>query len=288
MPSTIRVAVISLIAFTFASVAATAQQRPEWPSERFNRDAPAARNLPGEFDYYALVLSWSPSHCSGFAAQDDDQQCARTDGKRFNFILHGLWPQYEKGYPESCRTRRKPFVPEDLIQSMLDIMPSPRLIIHEYRKHGTCSGLAPEGYYALSRRLFQSVRIPERYRNPMEQQYVSPYDMANEILRANPQLKAENLAIACGSPGNRLKELRICFSRAGEPRACGSNEDQRRLCKSDRIFVPPVRSTARGDAPGISGGGTGDGTGGGTGGGNQNRRRNPLPGPRMDDGARGI
>ena len=175
-----RLKVWTWIAFAAASVAAATiaavaqEQRAPWPSERFN---PAQqRNTAGEFDYYALVMSWSPTYCST-AGEDDDQQCNRRDGKRYSFVLHGLWPQYEKGYPQNCRTARRPFVPQPLIDSMLDIMPSARLVIHQYRKHGTCSGLSPDGYFGLSRRLFSAIRIPQRYQNPFETQQASPSEL---------------------------------------------------------------------------------------------------------------
>jgi ribonuclease T2 len=55
------------------------------------------------------------------------------------------------------------------------------------------------------------------------------------------------MAVACGGAGNRLKEIRICYSKQGQPTNCGNNENQRRLCKAEQIFVLPVRSTARSD-----------------------------------------
>jgi ribonuclease T2 len=231
---------IVTVTATLAALPAAAQR---YDGERDERSG--ARNLPGEFDYYTLVLSWSPTYCASIETDDRDPQCNRRDGRRFAFVLHGLWPQYEKGWPEFCRTRRKPFVPHDLIDGMLDIMPSPRLVIHEYRKHGTCSGLAPAGYYALSRRLFQEINIPRRYINPFETQFVSPEDLTDELLAINPGLTPDMIAITCGGPGNRLREVRVCFDRAGKPRACSAaNENQRRLCSANRMFVPPVRNTA--------------------------------------------
>lgn len=228
------------------------------------------RNVAGEFDYYSLVLSWSPSHCA--EATGDDQQCNRRDGRRFNFVLHGLWPQYERGWPQDCRTARRPFVPQPLVDSMLDIMPSQRLVIHEFRKHGTCSGLSAEGYFALSRRLFRSITIPQDFRNPFEQQTIEPRELATALIRANPGLRQENFGIVCGGQGSRLKEVRICFTKDGKLRACGANENQRKLCSAPRILVPPVRSTARDDAMPQA----------------PRRFDNPLPGPRMDGVGRGI
>lgn len=204
-----------------------------------------SRNVAGKFDYYALVLSWSPTHCS--ETDGDDLQCNRRDGRRYNFVLHGLWPQYERGYPQDCRSARRPFVPQPLIDNMLDIMPSQRLVIHEFRKHGVCSGLSADAYFSLARRLFTSIRVPEEFKNPLEQQTIEPRQLANALIRANPGLKPENFGIACNGQGNKLQEIRICFSKEGALRPCGRNEDQRRLCSASRIFVPPVRSTARDD-----------------------------------------
>jgi ribonuclease T2 len=198
------------------------------------------RDVAGEFDYYALVMSWSPTHCSSQHGFDDDQQCNRADGRRYAFILHGLWPQYERGWPQNCRTRRKPFVPQPLIDSMMDIMPSQKLIIHEYRKHGTCSGLDPAAYYKLSRELFESVRIPQRYVNPFENQQVSPDKLRQEFVAANRGLDPDMIAVSCD--GRRLREIRLCFSKEGRPQSCGANENPRKLCSASEMFVPPVRS----------------------------------------------
>ncbi len=211
-------------------------------AQRSSQNRAPAQNTAGDFDYYTLVLSWSPTYCANLRQGDSDPQCQATNrGRPYAFVLHGLWPQYERGYPEYCRTRERPFVPRPIINSMLDIMPSSRLVIHEYRKHGTCSGLTPEGYYDLSRRLFEKIKIPERFIAPAAPFTISPGDVADAFIRANPALKYDMLAVECRGSGNRMREVRICFSREGEFRACGSNEHQRRMCSADRMFVPPVR-----------------------------------------------
>jgi ribonuclease T2 len=214
----------------------------------YSEQAPG-RNEAGRFDYYSLVLSWSPSYCAGLRRDGYDPQCHRRDGKRYSFILHGLWPQHERGWPENCQTRHRPFVPQSVIDGMLDIMPSPRLVIHEYRKHGTCSGLGPEDYYKVSRKLFQKVRVPPRYENPNQAFTVSPAEVVRDFVSVNPDLKPDQLAVVCGGPGNRLREIRVCFSREGSFRSCGHNEDARRLCRASRMFVPPVRG-GQGDPDG--------------------------------------
>jgi len=231
------------------------------------------RNVAGQFDYYVLVLSWSPTYCAE-KGDSDRMQCNRSDGRRYSFILHGLWPQYERGYPSDCQLPRRPFVPEPVIDSMLDIMPSRGLVIHEYRAHGTCSGLDPERYFSTAHRLFEGIKIPERFRNPLQSQTLSPLDVRNEFLRANPAFRDDMVAVVCGGRGGQLKEVRFCLSKDGKPRACGNNENQRKLCSADQVSVPPARSTARDDA---------------SRGASQSFERNqnsPLPGPRMDDSYR--
>ena len=123
----------------------------------------------------------------------------------------------------------------------MDIMPSKRLIIHEYRKHGTCSGLSPEGYFETTRRLYGRLKIPDRFRNPQSEQFLSPGDVVRAFVDANPGLAPSMLAVTCRGSRNRSREVRICFSKDGALRSCGRNEEQGGLCRSNRMLVPPVR-----------------------------------------------
>jgi len=233
------------------AIAAVALLTAAGPSaaQRFPDRNQETKNIAGQFDYYVMTMSWSPTHCSGRSSSDGfDPQCDRTDGKRYAFVLHGVWPQHNRGWPEFCPTTKGKYVPRPIINNMLDIMPSDRLVIHQYRKHGTCSGLEPAPYFAFSRRLFESIKIPEAYKNPFEARFVSPADLARDIQQANPQIKPGMMAISCGGPGNRLREVRICFTRDGQLRDCGGNEDQRRMCSAQSMYVPPVRAT-KPDAP---------------------------------------
>ena len=192
------------------------------------------QNVAGKFDYYTLVMSWSPTHCVTAQEGRDEQQCARLDGLRYGFVLHGLWPQYEKGYPEACRIGRKPFVPQPVINSMLDIMPSGGLVIHEYKLHGTCSGLEPADYYKLSRQLFTRVRVPERFKNPFETQFIAPREAGGRVHArqslAAPRYDRRQLRRA-RQPAARRAHLPDARRQA--PRACGQNENQRKLCRAD-------------------------------------------------------
>lgn len=98
----------------------------------YDEDAPHAfrHAEPGTFDYYVLVLGWSPTYCLKEGDERGDPQC---DTERsHDFVLHGLWPQYANGWPEDCYRGKRPWVPSQVIGEMRDIMPSKELVIHEY------------------------------------------------------------------------------------------------------------------------------------------------------------
>jgi len=222
-----------LVAALFAASGAPAQRPPYWQRPDLARQT--GHDRAGEFDYYLLSLSWSPSYCAGNGEQG---QCAR----RYAFVLHGLWPQFERGWPQDCPSPDHGFVPRPVAERMLDIMPSDRLIFHTYRKHGTCSGLGVDGYFALARRLYERVKVPRRFAELTDERlFLSPGELVGEFLASNPGLKPDMIAVSCAGPGNRLREVRICFDRAGNFRPCGSNESQRRLCSAARMYVPPLR-----------------------------------------------
>jgi ribonuclease T2 len=194
------------------------------------------RNRPGDFDYYVLVLSWSPAYCNIEGRKRHEDQCK--DGRGRAFTLHGLWPQYERGWPQDCRISHRPFVPQPLIDQMSDIMPGRGLVIHEYRAHGTCSGLEPERYFATARELFQRVVVPPPFRQSDKALELSLAEIENDFLDANAWMKPDMIAISCRD--GQLLDIRVCFDQDLAPRACGANENQRGLCKRDRIVVPPA------------------------------------------------
>ncbi len=192
----------------------------------------------GDFDYYALSLSWSPSHCAGSEGRDDGGQCA--PGRRFAFVVHGLWPQYERGWPQNCENRER-WVPEERIGAMLDIMPSRKLVIHEWRKHGSCSGLSQEDYFGRTRALYGKVKIPARYLAPQADIVTTPEQLIADFVKTNRNLTAAMISVQCGNARNRarLAELRICFDKAGSFIACGANEAGH--CRARQLVMPPVR-----------------------------------------------
>ena len=191
-----------------------------------------------DYDDLALALSWSPTYCASQAGRDDGSQCA--PGRRHGFTVHGLWPQYEQGWPEYCASEEG-FVADAVIAQMRDVMPSKSLVIHEWKRHGTCSGLTPRGYFAATRALFAKLRIPARYIAPETAIVIGPAELAADFLSTNPWLSPGMISVRCASESDaaRLGEVIFCFTRAFEPRRCGGNRHRR--CAAPQLTLPPVR-----------------------------------------------
>jgi ribonuclease T2 len=183
-------------------------------------------------------MSWSPTYCGSPAGIDDAQQCGI--GRRFAFVVHGLWPQYDNGWPEFC-VSKETWVPQDVIDGMIDIMPSKRLIIHEWKKHGTCSGVSMRDYFRATRLLFERVRIPARYLSPNLPVNVSPEQLVTDFVKSNRNLSASMISVQCGNARDsaRLTELRICLDRRGNFSQCGTNENKQ--CQARTLVLPPVK-----------------------------------------------
>jgi ribonuclease T2 len=240
----------ALIGLCIVRGGALAQWQPYRERDSYARPERSGReHRPGVFDYYLLSLSWSPTYCADVGEERRDPQCSSAAGRPFAFVLHGLWPQFERGWPSNCHTSDQGYVPGPVADRMLDIMPSRRLVFHEYRTHGTCSGLGVDGYFDLARQLYTKVKIPSRFAGRVgERLTIAPEELVGEFVAANPGLKPDMIVVTCGGAGNRLREVRICFDKGGTFRACGRNEDQTRLCSADRMYVPPVR-LGRGAGP---------------------------------------
>jgi ribonuclease T2 len=196
------------------------------------------QNAPGDFDFYVLSLSWSPSFCEaarerGNTSRSTQMQCGE---RRYSFVVHGLWPQYERGFPDYCE-QPAPRLARNIMESMLDIMPGPGLIYSEWDKHGTCAGLGARGYFEAVRKARDAVKIPQDYIDLAEPKMVSPADVEDAFIKANPGLSASAIAVTC--EGKRLSEVRICMNKDLQFRAC--EEIDRRACRRDRIVMPPLR-----------------------------------------------
>jgi len=217
----VRAATCAVICLAFTLQSAPAQDRRQ--------------NQPGQFDFYVLSLSWSPSFCEATSerGRDGGAQCGL---RPYSFVVHGLWPQYEKGFPEFCQVPA-PRLDRGIVSSMLELMPSPKLVFNEWDKHGTCSGLSPRAYFETVRKARAVVKIPSEYLEVKTPLNVTPNEVEAAFVKANPGLKPAGISVTCDS--RRLSEVRICLSKDFGFRDCA--EIDRRACRRDRLVMPPVR-----------------------------------------------
>lgn len=195
------------------------------------------QNAPGEFDFYVLSLSWSPSFCEAAAERGNAERSkAQCSERSYSFVVHGLWPQYDRGSPEYCR-RPAPRLERHVMVAMLDLMPAPGLIYNEWDKHGTCSGLGTRAYFETIRKARAAVKIPHELLQLANPKLISPEELEADFIKANPGLSASAIWVTCDS--RRLSEVRICMSRDLQFRACA--ESDRRACRRDQVLMPPVR-----------------------------------------------
>ena len=189
---------------------------------------------PGNFDYYLLSLSWSPAFCI------EQPAAAECNGlRRFGFIVHGLWPQNERGWPENCGGNTE--VAAAVVQGISDLMPAQKLVYHEWFAHGTCSGLDPMAYFALVRRAYSSLSIPSPFQNPGAPIEQAPSAIVNSFMRANPRLPPESVVATCTrQDAPRLREVHVCFDRDLNARSC-SADALREACSAASVIVPPIR-----------------------------------------------
>jgi ribonuclease T2 len=191
----------------------------------------------GQFDFYLLSLSWSPSFCAAAAERDDGRPAGMQCGARpYAFIVHGLWPQHAKGFPQYCQVPA-PRLDRGTVSSMLDLMPAPHLIFNEWDKHGTCSGLSPQAYFATVRKARAVVKIPPEYIDLRQPLRVTPGAVADAFIKANSGLSQAGIAIDCDN--KRLTEVRLCLAKDLQFRNCP--ELVRRSCRRDQVIMPPVR-----------------------------------------------
>ena len=193
-----------------------------------------ADDTAGDFDYYVLALSWSPNWCE---REGDDRGSPQCDADRgLGWILHGLWPQYETGWPQDCQTPHRP-PSRALTGEMADIMGTSGLAWYQWNKHGTCSGLPAPDYFALARRAFDDISRPEALRQLPDAVRLSAALIEEAFLEANPGAGAEGVTVTCRD--RYIQEVRICLTRQLDFRRCGA--DVVRDCTLEDALFAPVR-----------------------------------------------
>ena len=193
-----------------------------------------AGGTTGDFDYYVMALSWSPNWCARAGDERGSPQCA--PGSEFGWVLHGLWPQYARGWPDYCATTHRDPTPTQTA-AQAELFGSARSARHQWAKHGVCSGLSADAYYDLSAKAYARVSRPAVLRALDDPVRLPARVVEQAFLRDNPALSADAITVTCRSGG--IAEARICLTRDLDFRDCGA--DVRRDCARDDALLAPIR-----------------------------------------------
>ena len=188
----------------------------------------------GDFDYYVMSLSWSSNWCALEGDARDDPQCDA--GRGLTWVLHGLWPQYEDGWPSFCRTpHTDPSRAETA--AMADIMGGAGLAFYQWKKHGRCSGLSATNFFQTARAAYDSIQLPEVFENITRDLTLPASVIEDAFLEANPTLSRDQITITCKA--DMIQEARICLTKDLSPRRCG--DDVIRDCRLKEAGLEAVR-----------------------------------------------
>jgi ribonuclease T2 len=190
---------------------------------------------PSDFDFYVFALSWSPGFCDTGGAAKSPEQCASGAGQ--GFVVHGLWPDrsFARG-PENCQYGVS--IPGGALRLTEGVYPDEGLARYEYLKHGTCTGLGPEGYFSAVKALRDGIVVPDALKAPRQRLTLAPNDLTQAFIAANANLQAGDMAITCRD--GELVDVRVCVSKdlrafADCPKVSGHT------CHASSIAVAPIR-----------------------------------------------
>jgi len=193
----------------------------------------SAADRAGDFDFYLLALTWSPSYCAN-THRPDPAQC---DLKLPGFVVHGLWPEYERGYPQYCESATLPRrLPRSTISGIADLIPSADAAEYQWKKHGICSGLRPESYFSLLRRATERVTVPSEYTDVSTDLTTREADIEAAFVAVNPGLSERGMTVTCDRDG--VIEVRICLTKRLDFRRCAAVD--RDVCRLPGVTLQAV------------------------------------------------
>lgn len=194
--------------------------------------AQAEGQRAGDFDYYVMALSYSPNWCARTGNARRDPQC--DDGRGFTWVLHGLWPQYETGWPSYCRTGAGDPTRAQTA-AMADIMGSSGPAFYQWKKHGRCAGLPAQGYFDTARAAYDSIKLPDVFENITRDLTLPASVIEDAFIEANPNLQRDHITITCQD--GMIAEARICLTKDLQPRRCGADVIRDCTLKDARLGV---------------------------------------------------
>lgn len=193
-------------------------------------------NIPigSGFDFYVLALSWSPGYCRSQGERANRQQCG--SGRAHEWVVHGLWPQFERGFPEFCEPGKDERVSRDLGETMFDIMPSMGLIGRQWRKHGSCSGLDHAQYFDVTRAAFEKIAKPDIDANSRQAFSETHMVIEQAFLDLNAAMTAQSVGVTCDR--RFLRDVRICLSKDLSVFVSCPEVDRRHCQLPEMVVVP--------------------------------------------------
>jgi len=180
----------------------------------------------GDFDVYLLAQTWSPHFCC-----TNSDRCTTVPWafSAKHLSLHGLWPGFSTPregdtFPANCATKAR-IVQDALPREYIDVAPSfttwnaaerradvGGLAKHEWKKHGTCTGLMPSAYFAEALRAL-SLLPGDRGTPEMITANVGGTVPASALRRTYAKRVAIMTDRAC-----EISEITSCFSKLPDGR----------------------------------------------------------------------
>jgi ribonuclease T2 len=208
--------------------------------------AKPASPKPGSYDYLVLALSWSPTFCGSSSGHADREQCGGTN--KFGFVAHGLWPVFPRGSGSAAHgCGENSSLTDKSAEKVQNIMPSRKLINHEWEKHGTCFGGDASAYFGKVKTAWDKVKIPQKFKSPAQDSKITADQVRKAFIEANPTIPPTAIAVTCQKPRGKMspaerplmfKEVRLCMDKDLNFKACGSQVRDR--CAGD-AQLPPIR-----------------------------------------------
>ena len=190
------------------SVPAARLETPDGPARRFAASG------------YTLALSWSPEFCRTRARNPSHRlQCSGSMG-RFGFVVHGLWPEGPRDWPQWCRLVPPPS--SRVVRGQLCRTPTVGLIGHAWAKHGSCMAKGAAGYFKVSNILADAMRYPAMERLSREPPLTAGA-LRQAFAAANPGRPANTFGLLTSRTG-WLREVKVCLDRRFRPAGCPARQ----------------------------------------------------------------
>ena len=167
-------------------------------------------------DFYALAVSWEPSLCCAAPSRCTESGLTGASG----LVPHGLWPSsiLDKNRLLYCDTTGK----------RIDTTRKNKRERHEWAKHGSCSGLAREFYFAEEARLMNGKEV-KGLESAIFIHAVPPVAKKQSSLRSIPVeaivRSSERQVAVKASKDCKFQELTVCFERTAKKGVVGKQID---------------------------------------------------------------